>query len=169
MLSHRAHNRTLELQGEATRLSSEANILHTNAADKWSYYQAKKIRQSNLEAMQDLVKTLPTGGSGGTMATPVRWQEKLDKWDGELKAQESEARALDENAKQLEEESGRKLDQGHHHHTQGDRFDLAELAVEIGLVLCTVALLASRALFWHLGIGAGVVGVIVAAAAFLLH
>jgi hypothetical protein len=43
-LSHRAHNQTLQLQGEAIRLQSKAATTRTEESDKWNYFQAKKER-----------------------------------------------------------------------------------------------------------------------------
>src|SRR5947209_8651740 len=50
MLSHRAHNETLQRQTEANRWQTMANIYHTKASDQWGYYQAKNIRKHQYEA-----------------------------------------------------------------------------------------------------------------------
>ena len=52
---------------------------------------------------------------------------------------------------------------------RADRFDLGELGVELGLVLCSVAILTKRSLFWLIGMNATLVGVAVAATAFFLR
>jgi hypothetical protein len=52
---------------------------------------------------------------------------------------------------------------------RADRFDLAEVFLEIGLVITSITLLSGRRIFWLLGIVLGVVGVVVAGTGFLLH
>jgi hypothetical protein len=66
------------------------------------------------------------------------------------------ARELDRNA-----EEHKKLSE-HIHHI-GDRYDLGELGVEIGLVLCSIAVLTKRAGFWYAGMGAAGLGAVLAA------
>src|SRR5215470_11681596 len=76
MLSHRAHNDTLLLQAEGNRLQTESNILHTQASDLWSYFQAKKNRQYLYEANADMLAVLATG-PGGTNTEAVK---RADDW-----------------------------------------------------------------------------------------
>ena len=45
-------------------------------------------------------------------------------------------------------------------HHLGDRYDMAELGVEIGLVLCSLAVLTKRRGFWYAGMLCGAVGVV---------
>ena len=46
---------------------------------------------------------------------------------------------------------------------------LAELGVELGLVLCSLAVLTKRPPFWYSGLTAAAVGVLLAGSAFLVH
>ena len=55
MLSHRGHTETLRLQGEANRLQTEADILHTRASDQWGFYQAKNIRAHEYRALGQML------------------------------------------------------------------------------------------------------------------
>src|SRR5438105_3922650 len=45
-----------------------------------------------------------------------------------------------------------RVERSHEVHARSDRFDLAELGVEIGLVLCSIAMLAKRKAFWILAV-----------------
>jgi hypothetical protein len=47
--------------------------------------------------------------------------------------------------------------------TRADWYDLAEVFLEIGLVITSITLLSGRRVFWYLGIVFAVVGVVVAA------
>ena len=56
-----------------------------------------------------------------------------------------------------------KLTESHFAHDRGTRFDLGELAVELGLVLCSIAVLMKKAAFWFSGMAAAAVGAVIAA------
>src|SRR5205085_4552009 len=58
LLSHRGHTETLRLQGEANRLQTEADILHTRASDQWGFYQAKNIRSHEYQALGQMLGVL---------------------------------------------------------------------------------------------------------------
>ncbi len=199
MLSHRAHNRTLALKSDAIRhqtqasielsaanaLQTESNVFHTRAADQWAFFQAKNIRQHEYEAYLKLMGALakdPQGEKDRAEAVAY-WQKQLAKYETELpkmqldaRKLEKEAEALMERAKQKQEEATRHqesaeaaLEQSEHTHHRGDRLDLSELAVELALVLCSIAVLTKRGGFWYSGIASGVVGAAIAAWAFLAH
>ena len=52
---------------------------------------------------------------------------------------------------------------------RADRYDLAEVFLEIGLVITSITLLSGKQIFWHLGIVLGVVGVVMAVTGALVH
>jgi hypothetical protein len=52
---------------------------------------------------------------------------------------------------------------------RADRYDLAEVFLEIGLVITSITLLSGRRIFWHLGIVLSVVGVVVAVMGAMVH
>ena len=52
---------------------------------------------------------------------------------------------------------------------RADRYDLAEVFLEIGLVITSITLLSGKRIFWHLGIVLGVVGVAVAVTGAVIH
>jgi hypothetical protein len=157
MLSHREHTETLRLQ-------TEANILHTQATDEWGYYQAKNIRRQFYQADVDLVDVLAKEAGTETRAAGVRdaWIKHIAKYDKELAEQKAKAEGLVKDAET-------KIEASQHAHHRADRFDLGELGVEFGLVLCSVAILTKRSPFWHIGMIATVIGVAVAATAFFLR
>jgi hypothetical protein len=167
MLSHRAHNTVLLLAGEANRLQTQAGILHTQASDHWSFYQAKNIRyfqsQSNLALIQVALKD----GEGARKAAAVAndWAAQIRKYEAELPTMQADAAALAERARALEETAHQRLEASETWHHRGDRLDLAELGVELALVLCSLAVLSKRTPFWYAGMAIGAVGVAIAATA----
>ena len=52
---------------------------------------------------------------------------------------------------------------------RADRFDLGEVMLEAGLVICSITLMTRKRIFWQGGMSLGIIGVIVAAAGFLIH
>jgi len=169
MLSHRAHDDSLSLLAEANRLTTAANIHHTEASDQWSYYQAKNNRSSQLEASLALLSVL-----GKAPGADVRSAETIRTWTGEIrKYRETElpalkikADALVKRAHELEFESEGKIAESYQAHRRGDRLDLAELAVELALVLCSIAVLTKQPSFWYGGIASGVFGALIAISAY---
>ncbi len=170
MMSHRAITESLILQAEANRLTTQANINHTEASDQWGYYQAKNNRNSQLEASLALLTTLGKLPADPRSAETVKsWSEQQKKYrETELPALKAKAESLDQRADALEAESQRKLVESLREHSRGDRLDMAELGVELALVLCSIAVLTKLPSFWYSGIAVGIIGAVVAATAFAM-
>ena len=131
------------------RAHTEEVVLQALASDQWSYYQAKNIRQHEDELFV-------ASNNAGT-AADVR-----DKYAKEAERYKKEKDEIQEKARELEREvaSERK---------RADRYDLAEVFLEIGLVITSITLLSGKRIFWHLGIGISVVGVVVAIMGATVH
>lgn len=172
MLGHRAHNHTLQLLGEATRLQAQANILHTQAADQWSFYQAKNVRSHEYAAMAALLQSLSEQSVDKAKrdALASNWQAKNQQYESkDLREIEAKANHLTHEGELKEHEAEEKVTESEHEHLRGNWFDLAELAVEIGLVLCSLAVLSKRSVFWFVGMSAGGIGIAIALVAMLVH
>ena len=170
MLSHRAHNQTLILYSEANRLQTQANVAHTRATDEWAYYQAKNLREQQYAAYAELLEVLAKDPATEVKrgATLGRWEAKRAKYGKELPELQKKAESTTAEADRLLAESKKRLAESDHVHHRADRLDLAELAVELGLVLCSIAVLTKRAPFWYLGLASGVAGIGVTASAFVI-
>jgi hypothetical protein len=183
MLSHRAHNDTLRHQAEANRIQTEAgrhqtqaNIYHTQESDAWSFYQAKNIRkyefQSFLASMKVMAKA--EGTEKQSKETMESWEKQIAKYEKELPGMIKDAEELKKKGKEASKTAVEELakaeaalEKSHEAHTRGDRYDLAELGVEMALVLCSLAVLTKRRSFWLVGMGVGSVGALIALATFL--
>ena len=172
MLGHRAHNHTLQLLGEATRLQAQANILHTQATDQWGYYQAKNVRSHEYAAMAAMLKSLSEQSVDKARrdALTSDWLAKVQQYESkDLREIETKANHLTHEGELKEHEAEERVAQSDHEHHRGNWFDLAELAVEIGLVLCSLAVLSKRSLFWFAGMSAGAIGIVIALIAMAIH
>jgi hypothetical protein len=141
LLGHRAH--------------TEEVVLQAKSSDQWAYYQAKNIRRHEDEIFVDLTSVEPT--------TDAATQSKLrDKYSGEATRYKDEQKEIEDKAREMEAEVATERN-------RADRFDLAEVFLEVGLVITSITLLSGRRIFWWLGIVLGVVGIVVASSGFLVH
>jgi hypothetical protein len=137
LLGHRAHTEEVVLQNKAT--------------DQWAYYQAKNIRRHTDELFADFASVMSTTDTA--KAAQLR-----DKYQTEAKSYADQQKEINAEAKKLEQETG-------HERDRADRYDLAEVFLEIGLVVTSITLLSGRRIFWKAGMVLGVVGVVVAGTA----
>ena len=141
LLGHRAHTEEVILQNKST--------------DQWAYYQAKNIRRHTDELFADFASVIATSDAAKTA-------QLREKYQAEANAYRNQQKDIDAEARKLEEET--KLER-----RRADRYDLAEVFLEIGLVVTSITLLSGRRIFWKAGMVLGVVGVVVAATAPLVR
>ena len=162
MLGHRKHNEVLQLQGEANRLTAEASIFHTQATDKWGEYQAVNIRDHGYEFTGNLLREVST--TKPDLAPALKGaigkaDEQHGKYKSRLPGLQEEAKGLTKTGEGKVKESITKMDDSHQAHAQANLLDFAHLGAEIGIVLCSLALLTKRKAFWLSGILAAFVAI----------
>jgi hypothetical protein len=141
LLGHRAH--------------TEEVVLQAKSSDQWAYYQAKNIRRHEDEIVSDITSVQPT--------TDVATLAKLrDKYSLEAARYKDEQKEIEAKANEMEAEVATERN-------RADRFDLAEVFLEVGLVITSIMLLSGRKIFWALGIVLGIIGIVVAATGLLVH
>jgi len=141
LLGHRAH--------------TEEVVLQAKSSDQWAYYQAKNIREHEDELFSDLAAVV----SSNDAAAMAKFREKAGQ---EAERYKREKEEIQGEARKLEQEVAMER-------SRADRYDLAEVFLEIGLVITSITLLSGRRIFWHLGIGLSVVGVVVAVMGAMVH
>jgi preprotein translocase subunit SecD len=144
---------TVSLLGHRTH--TEEIILQNKVTDQWGYYQAKNIRRHNDEVFADLTSVV--AAKDAEAAAKLR-----DKYHAEAERYKDEQTELDAKARELEKE-------GEQTRRKADRFDLAEVFLEIALVVSSITLLSGRRVFWHLGLFMAAAGILVAASVWILH
>jgi hypothetical protein len=127
------------------RAHTEEVLLQAKASDQWAYYQAKNIRRHNDEVMADLTTIIPSKDPEATNKIKGKYAQEADRYRDQQAEIQSEARQ-----KEQEVETERK---------RADRFDLAEVFLEIALVITSITLLSGRRTFWYAGMVLAVVGV----------
>jgi hypothetical protein len=162
MLGHRAHNETLRLQGEALRHQGLANVRSTDAANKWAYYQSKNLFNFESKLMLDQLTALAPGGDQAAReAVRKKYKDVVDKYDGKLPDIEKEARAIVAEGEAEQKRAEEYLAESHDVHARADRFDYGELGLQLGVVLCSLAILTKNRGYWIAGLLAAVVGTLV--------
>ena len=141
LLGHRAH--------------TEEVVLQAKASDQWAYYQAKSIREHEDVLFTELAAVVASNDA--TAAAKV-----CQKFEQEAERYKHDKDEIKGGADKLEGEVI--LEQ-----RRADRYDLAEVFLEIGLVVTSITLLSGRRIFWHLGIVLSVVGVVVAVMGAMVH
>jgi Domain of unknown function (DUF4337) len=141
LLGHRAHTEEVVLQAKAT--------------DQWAFYQAKNIRRHVDELFTDITSVEATTDAALLGKLREKYTEEASRYKDDQKELEAEARNLEA---EVATERNR-----------ADRYDLAEVFLEIGLVITSITLLSGRRIFWWLGIVLGVVGLAVSITGFLVH
>jgi hypothetical protein len=139
IVSHRAHT-------DAVLFKSEAN-------DKWSFYQAKRIKFHSLELGVDLLNAI-TARSPAADLTLARYEKEKQRYTKESNEAQEDARKQDEKAAHVED--------------QALRFDFGEGLIEIGLVLTSLYFIARSKLFPVVGVISAVLGVGAAISGYLL-
>jgi Domain of unknown function (DUF4337) len=141
LLGHRAH--------------TEEVVLQNKVSDQWAFYQAKNIRRHTDELFADITSVIASKDQAQT--------SKLhDKYSAEAGRYKDEQKDLDAEAHKLEQDT-------EHARRRGDRYDLAEVFLEIALVITSITLLSGRRIFWHLGIILSIVGIAVVATGAMIH
>jgi len=141
LLGHRAH--------------TEEVVLQAKSSDQWAYYQAKNIRRHTDELFLDLTSVESTNDPG-TLG------KLRDKYSDEAKRYKDEQKEIEDKAHEMEAEVGVERD-------RANRFDLAEVFLEIGLVITSITLLSGRRIFWAVGILLAVIGTAIAVTGFFVH
>ena len=141
LLGHRAH--------------TEEVVLQAKASDQWAYYQAKNIRRHEDEIAADVASVQAT--TDAAALAKVR-----DKYSSEAAKYRDDQNEIQDKAREMETEVATERN-------RADRFDLAEVFLEVGLVITSITLLSGRKFFWILGIMLAIVGIGLAATGFLVH
>jgi hypothetical protein len=129
IVSHRAH--------------TDAVLFKSDANDKWSFYQAKRIKFHSLELGEDLMNAM-TARNAEADATLVRYKSEKKRYTHDSEVAQEDAKKMDEKAEHVE--------------AQALRYDFGEGLLEIGLVLTSLYFIARSKLFPVVGVISAVLG-----------
>jgi len=141
LLGHRAH--------------TEEVVLQAKASDQWAYYQAKNIRRHEDEIVADVTSIQPTTDAAALTKVQEKYSDEATRYKDEQKE-------IEDKAREMEGEVATERN-------RADRYDLAEVFLEVGLVITSITLLSGRRFFWLLGIVLGAVGIVLAGTGYFIH
>jgi hypothetical protein len=131
------------------RTHTDAVLNQAKASDKWNEYQAVKIRSSDLAAAQKL-RSLFT----------LTDKDKISKAGKDAADDADHQKKWAEDLPNLKKEAEEFEAEVHLAEHRADFYDLGEALLEIGLVVSSVTLLTRSRIYWFLGIGASLIGVV---------
>jgi hypothetical protein len=141
LLGHRAHTESLRFE--------------TQAASRWTQYQAKSVRLHEAHIGLDLVRL-------GASLNKELAEELKEKYAKEIEHYEGDKEDVTQEAKNLEDELYLTV-------RKANYFDSAEALLAVGLVICSITLLTKKKFFWVGGVLIGVIGIGLAATGYFLH
>jgi hypothetical protein len=136
------------------RTHTEAILKQNQATDMWNEYQAHKIRANDTALAADLLSVVTIADENAARKIAKGYDDHQAKWAEDLKQEQDEAKALEKEVTEAE--------------AKGDRFDLAEALLEIGLVITSVTLLTRTRIYWYVGVVFSLGGIASAASVLLL-
>jgi Domain of unknown function (DUF4337) len=139
--------------------NTEAMLLNTKVTDTWNFFQAKSIRRTVVLAAADEMKAEIITVSDGTAKTAMTkqiddWQKTAARYQSEPKPEGGEGtKELAERAVAVEHERDIALARYHN-------YEYASAAFQIGIVLCSAAVVTGMLMLaWAAG-GVAVLGLI---------
>jgi hypothetical protein len=136
------------------RTHTEAVLMQARASDQWNEYQAKKIRQSQLMGISDLLALQPNANQLAVEKKLEDNKKHIEKWNDDLKEEQDKAKEFEAEVRKAEMKAG--------------RYDLGEALLQIAVVLSSITLLTRQRLFVLSGAVLGLAGIVVAVSALLL-
>jgi hypothetical protein len=100
--------------------------------------EAHKIRSNDTALAADLLGVLTIADKDAAGKITKGYTDHQAKWADNLKEEQEQAEQLEKKVEQAE--------------ARGDRFDLGEALLEIGLVITSVTLLTRKRAYWYLGL-----------------
>ncbi len=137
------------------RTSTEELVLQNRVTDQWAYFQAKSIRRNADQMVVDLTSVLTAKDAEQVAKVREKYQADAERYRDQQDELEAEGKKLEAEAEK--------------EHKRANRYDLAEVFLEVALVVTSITLLSGRQAFWYAGMVTGVVGVFIAATGLLIH
>jgi hypothetical protein len=134
------------------RSHTQAVLLKTDANDKWSYYQAQRMKYHNLELGEDLLSSI-SDPNPATLKRLEHYKSDKAKYDQRSKEAQDDARGIEKQSEKVEE--------------QALRFDFSVGLLEIAVVMTSMFFISKSKLFPVVGGIAAAIGIVLGAMGFL--
>ena len=134
--------------------SAQTEALNANieAANLWSFFQARTIRQTQLRTAIEQAELDKTDANRGAIeAQQGRWRSAVARWESEPDTGEGR-RELMERARRAEATRDRQMDRDH-------MFEYGSAAFQVAIVVASAAIITGVGLLIGLGAGLGALGI----------
>jgi hypothetical protein len=139
-----------EIQGKASQTNALA--LNVEAANLWTFFQAKTIRQTTLRTAAEQLRLAPEGASPDGQKQLTDWRATIDRWETEPSTNEGR-KELMQRARTAEIERDRQFARYH-------ALEYVSLLFQLAIVIASVALIADMIAFAFAGMVLGGVGAV---------
>jgi hypothetical protein len=136
----------ISLMGE--RIHADEVLTESKAADQWSQYQAKVIRERSYEVFLDQLSVFALQDPSHAEAVKKKYENEIARYTAETKDIQTQANATEAAVNILDRRS--------------NWFDFADVLLEASLVICSITLLTEKRAYWYLGLLGAASGVVVA-------
>ena len=155
------------IESKGDNAKTDAILKTSEAANRWGYYQSKSIKQNLYETEWEILSHLkPPSPEAGAIDPEALSRRKalsasMEKASAAIQRYDTEKGDIKREAEQFEAAAAA-------NGRINDRCDQGALALQIAVVVCSVAILSRWRLFWYIGLGLGALGSLIGLSAFLL-
>lgn len=162
MFGQNADNDALLNQGEALQHQIDAAVHSGHATNKWNQYQANNVRSHMYKNFADFAALTP--GPSKEMREKIKdWNKKHKEYEEtRLPAIKAEAEKFQKEMEEAQEEAKKSAKESQTIQARADRFDFGELGLQLGVVLCSLAILTRNKNFWAAGLTTSLIGILFA-------
>jgi len=139
----------------AKSAQTEALNANVEAANLWSFFQARTIRQTTLRTAAEAAALAP---AEGTAAQVQRWRDTSARWESEPDTGEGRRELM---ARARAAEARRNLNMERYH-----MFEYASASFQVGIVVASASIITGVALLLWAGVGLGALGMALAGLGF---
>jgi hypothetical protein len=137
------------------RAAKEELLLQSQESDQWNFFQAKNNGARSAQISVDQFGIFTAVDQDKAAAALEKYKKEAERYSEEKAEVKKEAESLKQERRVVGQ--------------RGDRYEAAEVVLEIGLIICSFTLLTKKKVFWFGGMLLGVVGILIASSGFLIH
>src|SRR5580704_10049196 len=120
------------------RIHANEVLAQSKAADQWSQYQAKVIRERSYEVFLDQLDVFALQDATHAAQVKAKYKSEIDRYNGETKDIQNQATSTETTVAVLDRRS--------------NWFDFADVLLEASLVICSITLLTQKRGYWYFGL-----------------
>ena len=144
----------------------KAASLEVKASNGFAWYQSKRNRQGMNDLFIEQMRIEALGSA--TPAQTAAMKEAEKRFTAKNAEYKDENEKILKEAEEFRKESVKEQSGAHHSAKAGDRYNKAEIFLQVGVVFCSITLLTKKRGFFYTGIGLAVVGVVIGVSAFMM-